>query len=349
MTEVIAWSDAAAIAGQLVPPGPVATRAELDELVASLRRAADRAVGPVVDITEMLPTDGRDLTIEPLSGVRVVDRASWARASAKSIQAMTTNAAGAGNGQLPRTAELTSSAELGGLLALLSTKILGQFDPFANRSANLLLVAPNVLQTERQLQVTPADFRLWVCLHEQTHALQLAAAPWIADHISGHARDLVNAASSPATLGQAATTATTVLRAIYAAALDRPGPSLVDGLLTGPRQEIFAELTALMSVLEGHADVAMDAVGPSIVPSVRAIRRKFTARRQNRTARAKMLGRLLGMELKLAQYRDGAAFVRAVTSKVGTSGFNAVWTGPENLPTLREIADPIAWVRRVHG
>ena len=29
--------------------------------------------------------------------------------------------------------------------------------------------------------------------------------------------------------------------------------------------------------------------------------------------------------------------------------FNAVWTGPENLPSTAEIHDPDAWVRRVHG
>jgi uncharacterized protein (DUF2342 family) len=55
------------------------------------------------------------------------------------------------------------------------------------------------------------------------------------------------------------------------------------------------------------------------------------------------------MDAKIAQYRDGAAFVRAVEKEVGRDGFNAVWASPENLPTAREIADARAWVRRVHG
>jgi uncharacterized protein (DUF2342 family) len=29
--------------------------------------------------------------------------------------------------------------------------------------------------------------------------------------------------------------------------------------------------------------------------------------------------------------------------------FNAVWESPDTLPTRAEIADPAAWVRRVHG
>ena len=41
------------------------------------------------------------------------------------------------------------------------------------------------------------------------------------------------------------------------------------------------------------------------------------------------------LEAKMAQYRDGARFVRAVVDKVGMSEFNAVWAAPENLPSRR--------------
>ncbi len=104
-----------------------------------------------------------------------------------------------------------------------------------------------------------------------------------------------------------------------------------------------------MSLLEGHADVVMDEVGPGVVPSVERIRERFTRRRAGRGAVDRLLRRLLGLDAKMRQYADGARFVREVTAAVGTDGFNRVWTGPDTLPAAAEIADPAAWVRRVHG
>jgi putative hydrolase len=93
----------------------------------------------------------------------------------------------------------------------------------------------------------------------------------------------------------------------------------------------------------------MDDVGPAIVPSVEHIRARFQQRRRDVSGVDKILRRLLGLEAKMRQYRDGAAFVRAVTDKVGTDGFNAVWTSTETLPLPEEIENPATWVQRVHG
>ena len=103
-----------------------------------------------------------------------------------------------------------------------------------------------------------------------------------------------------------------------------------------------------MSLLEGHADFGMDGVGPSVIPSVGTIRDKFDQRRKGVGTLDRMLRKLLGLEAKMAQYRDGARFVRAVVEKVGMDGFNAVWASADHLPSLTEIHDPDVWVARVH-
>ena len=102
-----------------------------------------------------------------------------------------------------------------------------------------------------------------------------------------------------------------------------------------------------MSLLEGHADVVMDGVGPSVIPTVADIRKQFNQRRKGVGVLDRLLRRLLGLDAKMAQYRDGANFVRAVVDKVGMDEFNAVWERPENLPSKAEIADPQAWISRV--
>ena len=120
-------------------------------------------------------------------------------------------------------------------------------------------------------------------------------------------------------------------------------------LATPEQRERLAEVTAVMSLLEGHADVIMDDVGPSVIPTVATIRRRFQQRRKGSGSVDRVLRRLLGLDAKMKQYRDGAVFVRHITDQVGRDGFNRVWESPETLPRALEIADPDAWLRRVHG
>ena len=204
---------------------------------------------------------------------------------------------------------------------------LGQFLPFLAEPA-LVLVAPNVAKIERAMGVDRDDFRLWVCLHEQTHRQQFARAPWLRGHLIDEVALLL---------------------------ADEPGErrggrphSLIEAVTTPAQQAVFERVTAVMSLLEGYADDMMDRVGPDVVPTVATIRARFEKRR-NRGGWTKVLNSALGMDLKLAQYRDGARFCRAVIDRVGVDGLNAVYDAPPNLPTPDEIADPARWVARVHG
>ncbi|PJJ70246.1 putative hydrolase/coenzyme F420 biosynthesis associated uncharacterized protein [Sediminihabitans luteus] len=361
---VVDWPVAAQVAGRLANPGPSASRDELDALVAGLRDAAARAVPAVLDVTRMRPAPESAATSDRLSDVYVVDRARWALANTE-VMASMTDPLMAGLSARERSqlsspvTSLVGATQVGGVLAALSSRVLGQFDPYAVGGdaaapplGRLLLVAPNVLHAERSMRVRAADFRLWVCLHEQTHALQFAAAPWLVGHLRGRMGELVDEVTNRSREMSRARWDARIAgagRALVSAVRGRDG--VLDGLLgPGPRRT-FEEMTAVMALLEGHADVAMDDVGPRVVPTVRQIRRKFEERRDGagRGPADGVLRRVLGMDAKLAQYRDGAAFVRGVEREVGRDGFNAVWTSPATLPTAAEIADPGAWVRRVHG
>jgi coenzyme F420 biosynthesis associated uncharacterized protein len=290
------------------------------------------------------------------SPVLIVDRPGWIDANVDSLQSMLEpvikamlakrKTSAPGSPLMLGVGGKVTGAEVGAFTAFLASRILGQYDLAPDGTPRLLLVAPNVLRTETELGVDAADFRLWICMHEETHRVQFTAVPWLRQHVIDSVRHLSqNLAPDPEHLGEQ-------IRQIAHSlpdALRSGGNGLTDIFATVQQRAEIAKVTAIMSLLEGHADVVMDDVGPAIVPSVEHIRAKFQQRRQDVTGVDKILRRLLGLEAKMRQYRDGAVFVREVTAKVGTDGFNAVWTSPQTLPLPEEIENPPAWVQRVHG
>lgn len=340
-TGPVDWPLAASVAARVAPPGPTATHDELAALVSDLRAAAARAADEVLAVTGLRPQDDARWP----APVVVVDRAGWAKANTQSLAALTAPLTTA-SGPASPASRGAAGVQVGGVLALLAGRVLGQFDPFGTPDGRLLLVAPNVLEVARRLDVDPADFRLWVALHEQTHALQFAVAPWLAGHLRGRMEDLLRDLGPDKVFGTG--DLGTLTGAVARVLSGREGGGLL-GLLSPPERAVIDEVGAVMALMEGHADVTMDEVGPSVVGSVATIRTRFEARRQQAAASvgpAGLVRRLLGMDLKLAQYRDGAAFVRGVRARVG-AGFDAVWQSPQTLPTPAEIADPALWVARV--
>ena len=356
---LINWDLAATTAARLAPAGPVLSVREINESVDSLRRLADASVPHVHEITGL--EAARDLRD---SSVLVVDRASWAKANTQSFAVMLKPAMEkmleSRRGEVSPAAATVSGAitgsQLGAILAFLASKVLGQYDPFAALAENskapaggrLLLVAPNIVSVERELNVTPEDFRLWVCLHEQTHRVQFAAAPWLRHHMLAQIDELsVHLLGNVDSLMDRATAAARSLKDRSATG-QTPGRGAILDLLQDPEEKAaISHLTAVMSLLEGHANVVMDAVDASIVPSVKTIRQRFNDRGKDRGVIEKFLRSLLGLDAKMRQYSDGARFVRAVVDVAGIDGFNRVWESADHLPTEPEIHDAKLWLDRM--
>jgi coenzyme F420 biosynthesis associated uncharacterized protein len=291
---------------------------------------------------------------ERTAPVLVVDRPGWIQANADGfatvvapIVAKLQEKKGAPSPMTEAIGSRVTGAELGLMLGFLGNKVLGQFDPFHQTDGaggRLLLVAPNIVTAERELGVDVHDFRLWVCLHEETHRVQFTAVPWMRDHLQSLMGEIAGSLETdPARL------VTEAVSRIGDLVSGKTDGSLID-LVSSPEQKVVIDkITGVMSLLEGHADVVMDGVGPEVIPSVAEIRAKFTRRRQGVGTLDRMLRRLLGLDQKMAQYRDGAVFVRKVVDQVGMEGFNVVFAEAANLPGKDEIHDPSAWIRRVHG
>ncbi|MCX4583733.1 zinc-dependent metalloprotease [Streptomyces sp. NBC_01481] len=368
--EMVDWNLAVATATRFVRPGPDVSREEARAVVAELRRHAKAAEVHVRGFTRMIP-DGHEPKDTP---VLVVDRAGWIQANVAGFRELLKplldkmqerRSGSAGSAMLGAVGGKVTGVELGMLLSFLASRVLGQYETFApatrelpagdpsapGAGGRLLLVAPNIVHVERELEVDPHDFRLWVCLHEETHRTQFTGVPWLRDHLEGEIQSF---------LGETEVDPMTVLERFREAAQslsgarpegeeDESGRSIVELVQTPAQREILSRLTAVMSLLEGHADFVMDGVGPDVVPSVAEIREKFQQRRARGASRLdQALRKLLGLDAKLRQYRDGERFVRSVVEEVGMDGFNRVWTSPNTLPTKAEIAKPADWVARVH-
>ena len=336
MNDLVDWDLAVAIGAKLAPRGPQLPPGDVYGAVADLARFAEQAVPAVAEATHLyVPADGQ---------IRVVDRQGWIAANVRSMgRALGPVLSRLDEKEPPALVrsigERATAVELGGVLAWLSGKVLGQYDVFGD-PAQLLLVAPTIVQVERSLGVASDDFRLWVCLHEETHRAQFGAVPWLRDHLLGLVASFAEVSDLSA--GE-------MLRALARAvnALRQPAGSLVEAVQTPAQREVFGRITAFMSLLEGHADVIMDAVGPEVVPSVDLIRQRFTKRREEPSPADALARRVLGLDAKLRQYSDGAKFVRMIIDVRGVDGFNAVWSSPETLPTMTEIGQPRLWLERV--
>ncbi|MFF3177841.1 zinc-dependent metalloprotease [Streptomyces sp. NPDC057900] len=364
---MVDWKLAVATATRFVRPGPEISREEAREVVAELRRHAKAAEEHVRAFTRMIP-EGTEPEDTP---VLVVDRAGWIKANVAGFRELLRplldkmeerRGGGAGGAVLGAVGSKVTGVEVGMLLSFLASRVLGQYETFAPASRDLpasaegggrlLLVAPNIVHVERELEVDPHDFRLWVALHEETHRTQFTAVPWLRDHLQGEIQSFLDETDvDPMTVLER------LREAAQSLAGGRPegeegedgGRSLVEVVQTPAQREILGRLTAVMSLLEGHADYVMDGVGPEVVSSVGEIREKFQQRRARGASRLdQALRKLLGLDAKLRQYRDGERFVRAVVDEVGMDGFNRVWTSPNTLPTKAEIARPAEWIARVH-
>ncbi len=314
----IDWGLARRLGGSMAGELPIVSRPEAHRLVASLRLAATRAGDLVAKTSGMRG--------EPARRVVVSDRATWARGvTGMASAALDELSLAASSGPLRGLRGVGHGALAGIGLGMVGRQLLGQFDPAAS---TLFLLAPNILQLQRSHGFVMADFQLWVAAHEQTHAFQFSSAPWLLDHL----------------MQRFTTVAVDDVGALEVARSMVRGRGLVASMASPAAQQALQEVTATMTLLEGHADFVSDKLGSRNIPTVRRLRRAFS---RNRPPTA--LARLIPAMDKNAQYRDGLAFCRAVSIRAGRRALNRAYESPETLPQLHEITEPSAWLRRVHG
>lgn len=324
-------------AARLVAPTRRSDHAE----VARLRAAVATDMPDVDTAARRWSQLGEDL---PPTSCRVVGRVGWVRANLEALDGAFEPLAQRLNTDR-RIASRVLGAQVGALLGLLSTKVLGQYvlPLAAPGTGQLVVVGPNLLELGEEFGPIARDIRRTVLVHEVTHRLQFEGVGWLGDHLrSLLARYLSNARLEPAVLLEAAARLPAAIAEVRETGSVQP---LIETVMTDEQREVIREAQGLMSLLEGHGNAAMFLGSTGVVDEPEAVREALQRRRQD--AIAKVLTAVAGLEMKRRQYREGEAFVRAVVDDVGIAGLNRAFDAPDNLPTADEVQLPSAWVERV--
>ena len=243
---------------------------------------------------------------------------------------------------------LLMGAQVGAMAGMLSQRVLGQYDLALldpTVAPRLLLVAPNLAQAARTMQVDSEQLLVWVTIHEITHAVQFSGAPWLREHLAGIMRQLIAGLQVTVSLSALLRLPSAGDARAFAERL-RHG-ELVRLTLGEQRWQLVERLQATMSLVEGHAEHVMDAVGAEVLPSLPRLRAAMTRRRDHRGLPWRVLERLLGLELKMRQYDEGRRFCDAVVLAGGPEALARAWRSAEDLPTAAELQAPELWLARV--
>lgn len=243
------------------------------------------------------------------------------------------------------------SAELGLLLGYLARRVLGQYDlALLGRepveAGKLYYVEPNIRAVERMLGLPRDDFRMWLALHETTHAFEFEAHPWLRTHFNGLLEQYMEF------LKQDADHLKNGVRGLRvfvdrARSRGRGEGSWIEALMTPQQRELFNAMQATMCMVEGYSNHVMNAVGRDLLPTYETIAKKFEQRQRDWSFGEQLFARLTGLNVKMEQYRLGEAFIDRVVQERGHDFARRIWDGPGFLPTMTEIRRPEMWLERM--
>ena len=314
-----------------------------------------------------------------LPALETVDRPAWIAANLKTMRPIVGplserlgDGLGPFSGPLRSLSGYVLGAQIGALTGLLSQRVLGQYDLALLEEGvepRLLLLAPNLAITARTLHVDEQELVRWVAIHEITHAVQFTAVPWLRGHMGAMLKELLDGLQTAVAPGSRASRAEGaehhggtaraggrcggLLGRLPDAAslrlvLERARRGEVLRLTIGEERWALVEsLQTAMSLIEGHAEHTMDAVGAELLPSLPRLRAAMNRRRASHGLPWRVLERLLGLELKLRQYELGRRFCDAVVEREGRQALALVWRAPESMPSARELLYPAEWLARV--
>jgi coenzyme F420 biosynthesis associated uncharacterized protein len=363
LPELVDWQLAARVGRRVAGGSELPARAAWSRQFTELSTIADRAVADFTGLGgELAPP-----VAEPL------DRGEWVEANLATLrrilrplaEKVAERKAWKATGPVPAAMRTSTralaGAQAGTLLGYVGQRVLGQYDlpmpgPDQAASANgdvpvrahgegtVWYVVPNIVATERRHRFRPADFRLWIALHETAHRRQFRGVPWLPGHIQGLLDEYLGSVEVD---DEALKRLAQRLQGLARRVIAGERIELLDLLVTPEQRTIVDRVQSTMTVLEGHGEFVMDQLGDRLVPGHQHMHDTLRARRNAPGAAERLLQQLLGFRQKLDQYAMGEKFVRRLFERGGMAAVNSVFAEPAALPTMDEVRDPDRYLTRV--
>jgi putative hydrolase len=336
-------------------------RIKLEELL----RIADLHVAQATGLDTTI--DGRARTMTPVS------RGEWARRALdglrRPLEALATSLASADDGgddiaseqsldagdpmagllgTLPQIlGPFMMAAMAGSMVGHLAQRTFGQYDLPLPRtpSPELVVVPQNMAAFASEWELPEDDLRLWVCLHELTHAAVLRV-PHVHETLSRLLLEYAGAVAPDAgaleqKLGDIDPSDPSSFQRVLG------DPEAMLGMVQSDTQRaLLPRIAALTSVIEGYVDHVMDSVGRGLICSYGQLSEALRRRRVEDAAGTRYAGRLFGLDTSREAYERGAAFVRGVVER-DPDGLARLWSSERNLPTPAEVDAPGLWLARI--
>ena len=345
---LVDWKVARKVALRVVGTDPYTSSFHRQGLSDDFMRFTSQAEGLVADCTGLRSQSGSARS-------RLIGRSGWVDANIASFKRLLKPLSDklherANAVAMPFTRQV-AGVEFGLVLGWMSKRVLGQYDLLVLEDENpseqdiVYYVAPNVLAMENRYAFDPAQFRLWLALHEVAHRAQFTGVDWLRPHFLKLVEAVIGGLDpDPKRFIEAA-------RRVKEARRNGEDPMASGGLMalfaTKAQAEVLDRLYGLMALLEGHGDVVMARAGEGLLPGAVRFGRVIRRRRQSVQRFAKVVQRLVGIDAKISQYAAGENFIQKVEAAGGSQLFDNVWTSPEHVPCKAEIHDPELWIKRI--
>lgn len=254
--------------------------------------------------------------------------------------------AGAVGPMMEKMAATVFGHQVGQILLQMSAKALSSTDGGVALSecGSTALVATNVDEFCRELDLPEDEVIHFLALRECAHARLYAAIPWLRDAL----------VSTVANYGEHIHIDTEAMRDV-ASEIDLSDPQALDAatlsavFTPAPSEEqerALERLETLLALIEGWVEVVTTNAARPFLPHLDALVETMRRRRLDGGPTEQMLARLIGLNTRPQHARAAGHLWQAITDRDGIAGRDSLWHHPDMVPSSADLQDPQGYYQR---